>query len=126
MKILLAAGGFFPDVGGPAIHVRKIAEKLSEEDFDVQVIAYGYDPSCTKFDFKVTRISRCLPKILQWLFYFVLVLWHTPTSKIVYAFDPTAAGVSARVAAFVFGKPFIIRVGGDPIWEREVESWRRF
>jgi len=126
MKILLAAGVFFPDVGGPAIHVRKIAERLSQEGFDVQVVAYGDDHSDTKFDFNVTRISRRLPKLMQWVSYLALVLWHTSTSKIVYAFDPTAAGVPSALAAAIFCKPFIIRVGGDPIWEREVETWRRF
>ncbi len=125
-RILIAAGIYPPDVGGPAIHVRKIAERLSHEGFAVQVIAYGDDPSQTKFDFKVTRISRKLPKFLQWISYLVLVFYHAISSKLVYAFDPTAAGVPAALAALVFARPFVIRVGGDPIWEREVETWRRF
>ncbi|MDQ5950389.1 MAG: hypothetical protein QG585_331, partial [Patescibacteria group bacterium] len=40
-KIILATGIFYPDVGGPAIHVRKIAERLCEEGFEVVVVAYG-------------------------------------------------------------------------------------
>ncbi len=126
IKVLIAAGVFFPDVGGPAIHVRKIAERLSQEGFEVRVLAYGDDPTQAKFDFKVTRISRRLPKLVQWISYLVWVFYYASTSKVVYAFDPTAAGVPSAIASFVFNKPFIIRVGGDPIWEREVETWRRF
>src|SRR3989344_6795637 len=125
MRILLAAGIFFPDIGGPAIHVRKIAERLVKEGFDVQVVAYGDDPSQTRFDFQVTRISRKWPKALQWLFYLALVVRYSAFAKLVYAFDPTAAGVPARIGAFLFNKPFLIRVGGDPIWEREAEIGKR-
>lgn len=125
MKILLAAGIFFPDIGGPAIHVRQIAERLAKEGFDVQVVAYGDDPSHTKFDFQVARVSRKWPKVLQWLFYLALVIRYSAFSRLIYAFDPTAAGVLARIGASIFNRPFLIRVGGDPIWEREAEMGRR-
>lgn len=126
MKILLAAGIFYPDVGGPAIHVRKIAERLTSEGFDVTVLAYGDDPTNTQFSFAVRRVSRRYPKILQWVLYFIHAIHFTLFAKVVYAFDPTAAGQPACLAALLCGKPFIIRVGGDPIWEREAEEGRIF
>jgi glycosyltransferase involved in cell wall biosynthesis len=126
MKILLAAGIFYPDVGGPAIHVRKIAEALSNNGYEVIVIAYGDDKTDKKFPFKVIRVSRNNNKILQWLKYQYLALKYAFSCKIVYAFDPTAAGIPARIAAFIFRRPFIIRIGGDPIWERTVEMNQRF
>ncbi len=126
MKILLAAGIFYPDVGGPAIHVRKIAEALSNNGYEVIVIAYGDDKTDKKFPFKVVRVSRNNNKILQWLKYQYLALKYAFSCKIIYAFDPTAAGIPAKIAAFIFLRPFIIRIGGDPIWERTVEMNQRF
>lgn len=125
-KILLCTGIFFPDVGGPAIHVMKIAERLAKEGFDVSVIAYGDCKETEHYDFKVYRISRKNHKIIQWLLYFIKVFQKTIRSKVVYAFDPTAAGVPGRISTMLLRKPFLIRVGGDPIWERIVEKKKRF
>ena len=125
MKILLAAGVFFPDVGGPAIHVRKIAERLALEGFKVQVVAYGDNPNNTDLGFPVLRVSRKQPKILQWLKYSFAILRHSLNSDILYGFDPTAAGIPPALMALFLRKPYILRIGGDPIWEREAEMGRR-
>lgn len=121
-RIFLAAGVFYPDVGGPAIHVRKIAEALIKKGCRVVVLAYGDDPLNTQSSFPVKRISRRHPKIFQWILYTIKTIHLSIFSDIVYAFDPTAAGMPACFAAKILGRPFFIRVGGDPIWEREAEA----
>lgn len=124
-RILLCAGVFYPDVGGPAIHVRKIAERLKKENLNPIVIAYGDDPENKDFGFEVKRVSRKQNKIIQWLLYFFYALRFSFSSDLIYAFDPTAAGVPACIASWILRKPFLIRIGGDPIWEREAELGRR-
>jgi glycosyltransferase involved in cell wall biosynthesis len=125
MKILLVTGIFYPDVGGPAIHVRKIAEHLVKEGHEVIVVAYGDDTGNKEFDFEIKRISRRYPKFFTWPLYFLTVFLNAINSKIIYAFDPTVAGLPSCISSFIFRKPFIIRIGGDPIWEREAEMGRR-
>ena len=59
-KIILATGIFYPDIGGPAIHVRKIAEALHAAGYKPVVIAYGDYDGSQEFPFKVVRISNKL------------------------------------------------------------------
>lgn len=125
-SIFLAAGIFYPDVGGPAIHVKNIAERLVTEGFKVTVLAYGDDMQNTQFSFAVKRISRTFPKVVQWILYILHAIRLSASSDLVYAFDPTSAGLPACVSAKIFNKPFFIRVGGDPIWERDAEAGRVF
>ncbi|RJQ14848.1 glycosyltransferase [Candidatus Parcubacteria bacterium] len=126
MKIVLATGVFYPDVGGPAIHCRKIAEMLTERGFKVVVVTYGENPEGDNFKFSVKRISRKIFKPLRWFIYSVKVFFSSFDASVIYAFDVTAAGMPAFLTAKLFGKRFIVRIGGDPIWERVVEKGKRF
>ena len=126
MKVTLATGIFYPDVGGPAIHVRKIAEALVASGAMVQVVTYGNSLEADSFPFLVHRVSRHYPKVLRGLIYWWRVLQSALGGDIVYAFDLTAAGLPAFIVAKILRQKFVIRIGGDPIWERVVEHGLRF
>lgn len=125
MRVLLASGIFYPDVGGPATHVRKIAEHFSSLGWSVTVVAFG-DSSEQPTGYRVVRVSRRLPKGVAWILYALRIFHEAMRTDVVYAFDLTTAGMPATLAARILRRPLVVRIGGDPIWERQVESGKHF
>lgn len=124
-KIVLATGIFYPAPGGPAIHARRIAEHLSSLGYKIVVVTYSGFIGDDNFPFVVRRITG-LSRIFCWIRYILVLFKEIASADIVYAFDLTSAGIPSYVLAKIFRKQFLIRVGGDPIWERVVERNKRF
>ncbi len=125
MKILLATGIFFPDVGGPATHVRKIAEHLAGLGWKVTVVAFG-DHKGSSESYRVVRVSRKSGKLISWFLYTLVIARESFRSDVLYAFDLTTAGIPSAFFAKILRKPLILRIGGDSIWERIVEKGERY
>ena len=121
MRILIAAGIYPPDVGGPATHVKKLADGFKLAGWETRVVTYG-----NPVDPEVFGVSRKIPFGLRHFFYFAKCLGAAWDSDIIYAQDATAVGLPALLTAKIFRKRFFIRIGGDILWERAVERDKYF
>ncbi len=109
MKLLLAAGLYPPDIGGPATYAHVLATELPKHGIAVTVLPYG--------------TVRSLPKWQRHLTYAYRLWLEARSHDAIYALDPMSVGVPARIVAWLSKKPLIIRLGGDYVWEQAVQRF---
>src|SRR3989344_2545076 len=108
MKILIATGIYPPEVGGPAIYAKEIHDELESRNIEAPVFHYG-------------KLEKSLPPGLRHLAYAFRLLPHVWHTDAVLAFDTGSTGLPAAILARLFRKKFLVRIGGDFLWESYVE-----
>ncbi|MFQ6049619.1 MAG: glycosyltransferase family 4 protein [Candidatus Paceibacterales bacterium] len=108
MRLLLATPIYPPEIGGPAQYVKNLGERLKEKGIETKVVSYN---NLKKY-----------PQPFRFFFYFLNLFKKTKNSQIIYAFNLIGCGLPTFICSKLFRKKFIIRLGGDFLWERAVES----
>jgi len=124
MRILITTGIFTPEAGGPASYAETLANKLVASGNNVKVITYSDQKSYafdSSYNFSLTRIVRS-NKIFNYSKYFLAVLKSLPKYDFVYCLDHSSAGWPVFLATRIIRKKYIVRVGGDFLWEKYVNS----
>lgn len=120
MRLLITTGIFDPESGGPATYARELATMLIGESHQVTVLTYSaqahYDFDTT-YPFHLIRIVRG-NKILNRLRFFWAVFCEIKTVDCVYTLDWFAAGLPVAFACILRAVPYVVRVGGDYLWEQ--------
>lgn len=110
MRIVLATPIYPPDIGGPAVYAQKLKEGLEKRGNAIKVVSY--------------RGLARYPQPLRILFYFLNLFKNALNCDLIYIFNLTSCGLPAYWVSHILKKKFIVRIGGDFLWERAVESGR--
>ncbi len=116
MKVLIVSGIWPPDVGGPATHAPEVAEFLLARGHGVEVLTTAPAPPAPQ-PYPVRWISRRLPAPLRYLWGAVLSARAARHADVVYS---TGMIGRTRVGALVGRTPRVIKLTGDPAYERAV------
>src|SRR3989344_8008156 len=103
-NILICAGIYPPDGGGPATYSKLLFDELPKWGAGADVLNFG----------KV----RHLPKIIRHIAYFFKALKMGKKADVIFAQDPVSVGLPAMLAAKILRKKFILKVVGDYAWEQ--------
>ena len=107
MRILISTGIYTPDIGGPAIYARNLYDTWKAEGYDVKVAAY--------------RWERAFPPIVRHFLFLLKVLRKGRNADLILVLDTWSAAVPTMVACTLLRKKYVIRTGGDFLWESYVE-----
>lgn len=107
MKILIASGIYPPDVGGPAQYARNLYETWKKAGHEVKVAAY--------------RWERAFPPGIRHILYFLKIIRKGWNADLVLVLDTWSAAVPTMMACRLMGKEYIVRTGGDYLWESYTE-----
>ncbi len=108
MRIIIATGIYPPDIGGPAKYAKNLKREFLKLEHQVKVVAY--------------TIEKKLPIGIRHCLYFLKLIFKLHKVKLIIALDTFSVAFPAVLAAKIFRKKIIIRVGGDFLWETYVEK----
>jgi glycosyltransferase involved in cell wall biosynthesis len=107
MRIIFSTGPVH-QMGGGTKYASVLAERFNARGLQSRTVSYS-------------RLELTLPIGIRHLVYFFRVLIPLMRADAVLAFDTWSVGIPAVCAAKLLGKPFLVRVGGDFLWEQYVE-----
>ncbi len=111
-KIVLVTGLWHPEVGGPVLYAQNLANYLAQKNFDVRIVNPG-------------RYGKTLPSPVRFVVYFFKVLKNSFGRSAIYALDPWLCGISSFLVSRLLRTKYLMRLGGDTIWERWVFTSRQ-
>jgi glycosyltransferase involved in cell wall biosynthesis len=107
MKILISTGIYPPDIGGPAQYARNLYETWKKQGHDVKVAAY--------------RWERAFPVFVRHILFFLKIFRKGWNADLIIVLDTWSAAVPTMYACSLMRKKYIIRTGGDFLWESYTE-----
>lgn len=107
MKILISSGIYPPDIGGPAQYARNLYNIWKSQGHDVKVAAY--------------RWERAFPVFMRHFLFLLKILRKGWNADFIIVLDTWSAAVPTMYACKLMRKKYIIRTGGDFLWESYVE-----
>lgn len=107
MKIVVATGLFPPDVGGPSLYGKGIAEALEKFGYEVPIAWFG------RF--------RAFPSGIRHAVFLIQLWYQAGGASAIFALDASFVGMAATLVGVLRGVPVVVRVGGDFVWESYIE-----
>jgi glycosyltransferase involved in cell wall biosynthesis len=107
-RIVIATGIYPPQVGGPAYYALNLSRELRSLGHRVSIATYGWEGK--------------LPTGFRHIAYFVKLLLKSVRKDFVIALDTISVGLPSIWVKKILGTKFLIRIGGDFLWESFVRD----
>lgn len=123
MKILIATGIYPPDIGGMATIMRELALRLPQWGVEVTIVTYAEaDSRYQDVGVPILAINRNRGLLSRYWSYFWSVFSAGKSADVIYGQDLISSGFPSAIAALLRGQHFILRLGGDFLWEKHARA----
>ena len=124
LKILITTGIYPPDIGGPATYLIQFTKFLLKNNCEIRVITFSDVIEDKKYDseFKVIRVLRNCNVFFRLIKYFIQIMKNSRDIDIIYLHDVSLCGLALLFANLFIKKKYIVRVGGDVVWEQAYQK----
>lgn len=117
MRVIIVSGIYPPDIGGPATHSADLTTALEQRGHGVRVVTLSDERNRNQPGSSVVTFPRSWPWPLRLLAVTKWLISERRSFDVVYATGLHPAAVAgARLAR----RPCVVKVVGDPAWERAV------
>ncbi len=106
-RLLLAAGIFPPEIGGPAVYAKLLVDELPAKGIYITTLPF--------------HRFRSYPKFFRHISYAVSLAFKARHADVIYALDPVSVGLPSLIVAKLMAKPLAVRIAGDYAWEQGVQ-----
>lgn len=120
MKIVLATPIYPPEIGGPAIYIKELCERIHNKH-DITVVAYT-DVRNPFPGTKLVSVSKRRPLPIRLIKFFISIWKNSKTADLIYVQNAMAAGLPVALVSILRGKPFVLKFVGDEAWERASQN----
>src|SRR5947207_4108039 len=113
-RLLIVTGIYPPDVGGPATHAKDLFDELTERGHAARVVSL-WDGGRVEARDGVVRFPRRWPPVIRSI---VVIRWIARYARRFDAIYATGLHTEAVIGGRIAGVPVIVKIVGDPVWER--------
>lgn len=112
MNILIATGIYPPDIGGPAQYAYNLEQQFRKNGHTVNIRYFG-------------NVEKKLPTSLRHLYFLLKTIPAFLKADYILVLDTFSVAFPIYLLSKLSRKPYIIRTGGDFLWESYVERTKR-
>jgi glycosyltransferase involved in cell wall biosynthesis len=117
MRIVIAAGIYPPEVGGPTTFVPVVAQGLQDAGHEVVVVTYG-DEKTICSSWPVIVVFRGTSVLGRYLRYAFQIYKQARQADLIFLQGAISEGVPGTIAAMLANTPTVLRIPGDYAWEQ--------
>lgn len=123
MKILLVAGIYPPDVGGPATFLPQLAAHCQERGHHVKVLTLSdkFSREPNKPRWRVIRVARSFPLPIRFSMVVAIVFVHSARG---YRIFSNGLHEECGLALLLSRGKGVAKIVGDPVWERAINKFK--